>query len=256
MKKFWILLIGLVITFSSCAVGSGEKIIDVRTDENSALAVSIEPGEEYLHEFPLFLFFKLKNPPQIAVWAETAEGEYIDTLFVTRKSGTQGWLKASGDPLDKDMIRRPESLPVWAWKRNMPAADGLPMPTKDQPMTDAVSHASPERSFSLITSSVNGYEEFVIYLEINHSTDFNQKYRAELKPGDPDYNGGEFGSGQPSLVYKAVVKSDTLDENGTALKLIGHGSADGEDGRINEDLNGIESALNIIKSARVYLKEN
>ncbi len=252
MKKISVLFIILTGSFSTWANGNGEKITDARTGEGRVLEISIEQGEEYLHDFPLFLFFKLKNSPQMVFWAETTDGKYLETLFVTQKSGRQGWLRASGDPLTGNMIRRPEALPVWAWKRNVLAADGLPMPTKDQPLTDEISQASPKEGFSLLASSADGLEEFVVCLEVNHSTDFNERYMAESGPGDPDYNGGKYGSGQPSLVCRAVVKLSEPDENGAEFKLIGHGSASGADGRIYEDLSGIDSALKIIESVRVH----
>lgn len=39
--------------------------------------VCIEQGREWLHNFPVFLGLKKKKPPQIAVWLEDMQGNYL-----------------------------------------------------------------------------------------------------------------------------------------------------------------------------------
>lgn len=98
MKKMGLLLIYLsLVSLCACQqelVGYGQ----------GDLKISIEQGEEWLHDFPLFLGIKKKNPPQIAVWLEDTAGNYLSTVYVTEKAATQSWQSAGGN-------RRKESLP-------------------------------------------------------------------------------------------------------------------------------------------------
>ena len=212
------------------------------------IEVSVVPGEHYLHEFPLFLFISLHNPPQMVLWAETIDGHYIDTLMVTRKIGGKTWAKAPKDPVGKDQIKRPEALPVWEWKKEMSASQGLPLPEKDNALTDAITHASPKSDFSVKSNITNNEEEIYLYFEVNHSTDFNDAYPSDVKIGQENYNGGVMGSGQPALVYRAYVNFSIPELSSKTFELIGHSSPSGKDGNIYTDMQGIDSALSIIDS--------
>lgn len=44
--------------------GCNQELIEYNTDD---LKISIEKGEEWMHDFPLFLGINKKNPPQIAI---------------------------------------------------------------------------------------------------------------------------------------------------------------------------------------------
>ncbi len=59
---------------------------------------------------------------QIAVWIEDAQGRYVDTVYVTRLTGTFGLANRPGTPLLKTDLRWPYGrremvLPVWAHRR-------------------------------------------------------------------------------------------------------------------------------------------
>lgn len=41
--------------------------------EKGSVEIVVERGDAWLHDFPLFLGIKRKNPPQIAVWIEDAQ---------------------------------------------------------------------------------------------------------------------------------------------------------------------------------------
>lgn len=45
--------------------------------EQGDLKVNIVEGDEWLHDYRLFLGIKKKNAPQIAIWLEDMEGGYI-----------------------------------------------------------------------------------------------------------------------------------------------------------------------------------
>lgn len=54
--------------------------------EKGDVKICIEQGEQWLHDFPLFLGINKKNPPQIAIWLEDTQGNYLSTVYVTHKS--------------------------------------------------------------------------------------------------------------------------------------------------------------------------
>lgn len=202
------------------------------------LKIRIEPGEAYLHDFKTKTGIKLKNPPQIAVWLEDPDGNYLSTVYVTRKMATQGWISAKGN-------RRKEALPHWCHTRGVKYDDGLYLPTKRQPLPDDISGATPRKGF-VVKSNTADLRPFVVKVEVNHSTDFNEHYPQEANIGDANYSGGPEGSGQPALVYRAEVTWQNDAEEVEAV-LVGHSSPDGSDGLLYTDMTGLTSALKIIQ---------
>lgn len=250
MKKNLFLLYVLLIFSAPIWASDLLKIqTGIRNSEGEILTVRLEKGENYIHSFPLFLFFKVKNPPQMVLWAETPEGQYIDTLFITEKMASQKWLKAPADDVDRENIRRPGAAPVWAWSRSVVEIDGIPMPTMSSPMADAVTHPTPKagKENLEVDNSLN-HRQFRIFLEVNHSTDFNETYRADILEGQANYNGGAFGNGQPSLIYSAIIDLDDDAVSDSAIQLMGCSDPSGSDGVIRKDLSGITTALNIFKA--------
>lgn len=233
---------------SACAGGYQEKetVINAKTEENKIVTVRIEPGEHYTHKIRIFPLIHIKAAPQIAVWAENAQGEFITTLFITETFAKQSWRKAPGDKIKAEEIRRPEALPVFESRRSS-------IPEN----TDRVSGATPMAGKTVETVA-NGnvfriYDKNIyIFAEINSSLDFNNAYSREAKPGTPGYSGGDWGSGQPSLLYSAKID---LSKRGTpfSMKLIGHGSPDGSSGTIYTSTDGITTALKIVDTIYVEI---
>lgn len=58
--------------------------------------------------------------------------------------------------------------------------------------------------YQKVTPHVN-LNKFVVKIEINHSTDFNDFYPKTAQVGDPNYAGGSEGSGQPAVIYAAQI---------------------------------------------------
>ena len=231
--------------FLSLLINSGcnRELIEYNTDD---LKISIEKGEEWMHDFPLFLGINKKNPPQIAIWTEDTEGHYLSTIYVTHKIATQSWQASGGN-------RRKEALPHWCYQRGVQYEDGLYLPTKKSPFTDGISGATPKGSFDVRITPVGKAKRFIVKAEINHSTDFNDAYPKSAKKGDVHYSGGKEGSGQPALVYAAEVDL-TSNEKVFAAKLIGHSSPDGSNGDITEDTSSLTTALHIVKSITIYIR--
>ena len=203
------------------------------------LRISIEKGDAYLHDFPLFLGISKKNAPQMAVWTEDMQGNFLSTIYVTRKIATQSWTASGGN-------RRKEALPCWCHVHGVRYDDGLYLPTKAEPLTDGVSGATPREDFDVKITPKEGLKRFVVKIEINHSTDFNEFYPASAREGDANYSGGKMGSGQPAVVYAATVDLSSGQHEFPAV-LIGHSSPDGSDGSVDPDLSTLTSALHIVK---------
>lgn len=97
MKKMGLTFIYLwLISLCSCQ----KELIEY---EKGDVKICIEQGEQWLHDFPLFLGINKKNPPQIAIWLEDTQGNYLSTVYVTHKIATQSWQASGGN-------RRKEAL--------------------------------------------------------------------------------------------------------------------------------------------------
>lgn len=223
-----------------CCSSCQNEIIEY---EQGNVKISIEQGDEWLHDFPLFLGINKKNPPQIAIWLEDVHGNYLSTVYASHKIATQSWQSAGGN-------RRKEALPHWCYSRGVQYEDGLYLPTKKQPLTDGISGATPRGGFDVKISPAKGLKQFVVKVELNHSTDFNESYPKSAKEGDTDYSGGKEGSGQPAVVYAADIDLDSGQSQFEA-ELIGHSSPDGSDGKVYEDISTLTTALHIVKSITI-----
>lgn len=242
MKKIALLALSGLLGFSLC--GSCKK--ETLQYGNGDLNVTVRPGRNWLHDFPLFLGIKRKNAPQIAIWIEDVSGKYLSTVYVTDKIATQSWLAAGGN-------RRKEALPAWCHARGVRYEDGLYLPTKKRPLTDGISGATPRGGFDVKVSPKGSLRQFVVKIEVNHSTDFNDDYPKEAEEGTPGWSGGKMGSGQPALVYQAHVDLDSGQETFNAA-LIGHSSPDGTNGTIDPDLSTLTSALEIVSRVTITVQ--
>lgn len=234
--NIWILL--GIFSLQSC---EKEELTYAKGD----IQLEIETGEHWLHDFPLFLGITKKNPPQFAIWIEDTAGNYVSTVFATNKIATEGWQANNGN-------RRIESLPHWCHQRHVVSNDGLLLPSKENPLTDGMTGATPKTNKTFQISPTHLAMPFVIKAEFNHSVDFNSAYPKNARKGDPNYSGGEEGSGQPAVVYSATVQpnSKTVD-----LVLIGHSSPDGSNGDVYSDLQKLTSAKTIVKSIKLTIKQ-
>lgn len=236
-------IIGLSAATAGVFTSCNKDLIEY---EHGDIKIVVEKGDEWLHDFPLFLGINKKNPPQIAMWVEDMAGNYISTIYVSHKIATESWQGNKGN-------RRKESLPVWCYARGVVYPDGLYVPTKDEPVTDAVTGATPHGSFDIKMSPIGNQKQFVVKVEINHSTDWNDNYPKEAKEGEANYSGGDGGSGQPALVYAAIIDLDSNAKQYTA-NLIGHSSPDGSNGEINTDLSSLTTATKIVKQITINIQ--
>lgn len=239
MKRLTICLCFLLPFLASCQ----QELIEYREGN---CKITIEPGEAWLHDYPLFLGIKKKNPPQLAVWLEDPEGNYLATLYATYKIAAEAWQGAHGN-------RRKEALPHWCHTRGVVYEDGLYLPTKEHPLTDCLTGATPRGGFDIKVKPGNALTRFVVKIEINHSTDFNAFYPELAGMNDAGYSGGKEGSGQPAVVYAAGIDLSAGIETFEAA-LIGHSSADGNSGELDTDLSGLTTALRIVKRIAIEIQ--
>lgn len=215
----------------------------IKKFEDGNISIAVETGEQWKHSFDLFWGITIKNTPQIAIWTEDMDGNYLTTIYVSKKIATQGWLLSGGNP-------RKEALPYWSHRfktRYQP-------PTKNNPLPDAVTGATPSDNFTVKFIPFTKHTPFVIKAEFNHSTDFNTFYPESAENEDPGYSGGKEGSGQPAVVYLAVIDLRS-DKKTFKFDLIGHSSPDGNNGELYQDLSTLTSAKAIVKGMTVTILE-
>ena len=253
MKIKKILFVSAVFFFAGglLSVAKDAVIVTKANQSGRSIKVHIEAGAHWDHMFEAGKV-SIKTTPQIAVWIEDLDGNYLDTLYVTKKTATQRWRGKPGPYEEKGNIRRKTSLPYWSHKRGVRYEDGLYLPTKKEPLPDSVTSASPKGSFRLNSSVGEELKTFILLVEINNSTDFNEYYTREAKPDDPFFSGGSYGSGQPAVVYHAVVDMDAAEKT-YALKLAGHSSPDGENGQLYTDFTKLTTAKQIADKIMVVI---
>jgi hypothetical protein len=206
------------------AAGEKSKASDAGVQSGTRFELHLVPGPHHSSRQG-FWIFGYTVQPQAAVWVETPEGEYIDTIYVTAKGENGDWTAAP-------KTGRPEALPVWYHLRK----EG----------TDAVSSATPreETRYGSGLAARLAPGKYLIKLETNRSYDYNGTFPESAGVG-----------GQPSVIYQAELQvGDTTDS--AAFRPVGTGSPDGSDGRIRPGLEGITTALELFSSMTIsYVKD-
>lgn len=236
-------LLGLGAATAGALTSCNNELLEY---QHGDIQVVVEKGDAWLHDFPLFLGIEKKNPPQIAMWIEDMSGKYISTIYVTHKIATESWQANKGN-------RRKEALPAWCYARGVVYPDGLYVPTKDEPVTDAVTGATPQGSFDIKMTPVGSLSQFVVKVEVNHSTDWNDNYPKNAQEGDSNYSGGKEGSGQPAVVYAATVDLASGVKQYKA-SLIGHSSPNGSNGAVDADTSSLTTATHIVKEITINIQ--
>jgi hypothetical protein len=235
------MLLGILL---ACQPGKPARISTQPEKGSVPLILEIKTGDTWVHNQKM-MAFNLKIIPQIAVWVEDTEGRYIDTLYVSKAFGRQVWQFVEVDP---DVTLRDKSLPVWMNRR---LAAGIHPPTKNTPLADTVTGATPKGDFTLTSSVPAGLRQFVIFVEINKSFDGNETFFGTWDGSDAGFT-EEVINGQPSVLYSVRVDLDNLEDT-LMLVLAGHGGVSGQDGTLYTDTSGLTTALDMIETGRVIL---
>ena len=217
MKKF----ISVILVLVSFAAAFAKEI-----------SVKVTPGENW----------KEKREPQVAVWLEDEEGNYIRTLYVTERASHKSWIFSPKEG-------RPESLPVWygASKNGSTSDKEAASPSTASapslsPSLDAVTGATPKSELSLTVQMED--RACIIKAEFNNSFDYNDFYTKKTSGVN----------GQPSVVYTAKIPADLAAGQEITLEFEGTGSLSGENGEINKRAENLTTAKKIVKAVTVQLK--
>jgi hypothetical protein len=154
---------------------------------------------------------------------------------------------------DGEIVRRPEALPVWGHARGVQAADGLFVPSRQAPLPDVVTAASPLESAYFVTPARTTLRRFAVLVEVSNACDFNDYYRRDSYPDDPVYSGDGFPA-QPSAVYRGFVDTES-ERRFVVLDLVGHGHVSGRDGKIDPDVSHMTTGLQIVDRVVVEVRK-
>ena len=245
---FFIVLVVLpALLFSQDKVSTKKKnaivvdtIFKINTPSELEMAFHFAPGKEFNH-------------PTFALWIEDIDGNYLKTIFVTRSfatgiyghgdAGDGKWKTVPGESI------RIAALPYWAHKRNIISRDTLYIPTPENPVPDALTGATPQNDFVIVTNYDKKLpQKFVVLFEINQAFDYNEFWTNLFLNQNPNY----LTSGQPSIIYAVTVDMDS-ELKDFYLNPIGHGSASGANGLLYTDLSTISSATLITGQAKISI---
>jgi len=186
--------------------------------------LQVAPGRDWYASTRFLFVFKGSPESALACWLETPDGNYVETIYVTRKGGRKAFYAAPS-------AGRPEALPVWYHR------------AAGEPATDAVSAATSSSGLSLSRVAGTRLEpgRYVAFLEVNRSYDYNETWTRA--------NSGV--NGQPSVVYRAEITVSRGQAASSSFEAVGTGSVDGSDGRVRPGLEGITTALTLIQHAEI-----
>ena len=186
------------------------------------ITISVGAGENW----------KAKREPQLAIWLEDTEGNYIKTLYVTERASHKSWIMGPKEG-------RPESLPVWYHASKFEPAKKATPDIK----LDAVTSATPKGG--IIFDAELEDKTYILRAEFNTSFDYNDFYTKK--------NSGV--NGQPSVIYEATIPAD-FNKGSKEIRLVftGTGSLNGADGLVHKNTEGLTTALTIVKLVAVVGK--
>jgi hypothetical protein len=194
------------------------------------------------------------NHPTFSIWIEDIEGNFIETLFVTRYvatgiygHGSLGEGKWDNKPGE---AQRPSTLPYWLHKKGEVGNSNSLLPSADNKMPDAITGATPLNDFVLTARASNELpQKFRVMLEINQPWDWNAYWNNTKFDDDYAYKA----SCQPALVYSVVVDKSEVNKE-YFLNIIGHSHYAGQNGELFTDITSLTTAKDIIHKVSVTLK--
>jgi hypothetical protein len=191
------------------------------------------------------------NHPLMAIWVETPDGQFVQTLYVSESIGKGVFQHgdASRGFWQAGEIQRPAALPYWAHKRGIKNKEGLYLPTPTNPIPDAYTGPTPGQSFILNTKlDEPGLEKFILFFEINQTWDWNEFWTNNKFPDDEEYKT----SCQPALVYSANIDLKNPKE-AYEMKAVGRSHHSGANGNLYTDLETLTTALHIAEKIEVRM---
>jgi hypothetical protein len=178
-----------------------------------------------------------KKGCQLAIWIVNEKGEFVDTVYVTRKTAIKGLGNRGGELDDRMGGSRLSVLPVWAYQRGVDYGGGNVYPPKDKSLVDAITSATPKAGEFVRTwhpTKNLKLGTYTYYIEVNKSFD------------DNEHHNYSWYRGQPSVVWQGKITVGSKASKSEA-KIIGHGDVAGANGSISSDLSTLTTALHLIK---------
>lgn len=238
---FFISLLALSFLLVQC------KTTQVETESKLSIVIkSSESGPGMTVSFSNGLGY---NRPTYALWVEDMEGNYKETIFITKSyaSGVFGH-EMQGDSVWKNTSGpsyQPAALPYWTHKKGLIDEKSL-IPTPEHPFVDAYTGATPEQSFEIKTKESSQAEKYRILLEVNQSWDWNSYWTNNKYPENTAYKH----SAQPSIIYAVEINKEGKD---FFMNPIGHGDPKGESGNLFTDLSTLSTAKEIFQSIEIQV---
>lgn len=227
----------LLCILGSCLINDlddSETVIQLKKEAaGTEIRISVEKGEEWAHIQGIGPF-RVWVYPQMVLWAEDSDGNYIETLYISDADGKYN-RHAGKQKMGAEFFR--QCFPVWA---SAFTGSGGSLPSKEAPFPDSLTSATAQSSFRLDTRLESFDGPMRLYGEINKSGDNNGTYHE----GNNDW------AGQPSIIYSVEIPSAPA-PGVFPMRPVGHGGLIADAPRIYGDLSGIDSALEIVAGIEV-----
>ena len=231
----------MLVSVAAIVKGQTESLTANQTAKGTALQLHFEAGEAHNH-------------PSFAVWVEDLQGNFIQTLFVTKSVGTGIYpYKPAGDlKWEKGPGRayRPAALPYWFHKRDDREPGSAAVPTADNPVPDAYTGATPKQNFNLAVRTDEPLKGKVrVLLEVNQPWDVNDFWTNAKHPENTQY----LTSCQPAVIYAVTIDlANPMDA--WYLNPIGHSHPYGADGKLYTNLSTLTTALDIFSQIKFEVR--
>jgi hypothetical protein len=178
------------------------------------------------------------EPPQLAIWIESADSQVIKTVWVSRRAAKNDW---------KGKVECPVALPYWESKIAKETG-ATTLQKRRETQFEAVSGATPKAGRFAASIMVPPQSSWNYFIEVNVSADYNQAFPYWSKEGLPDSQA----NGQPSLVYSGRMVADGSSND--IPRLIGRTEQRHATNSLFDDLSGITSANQLIENITVASK--
>lgn len=232
----------LIVVLASCSSGRKGQVTEQEVE-----MIFTKTGFSGIPIQVEFLKGSAHNHPLMAIWLEDLEGNYLETLYVSKSVGTGvfGHGKVTNGNWEPGPVSRPAALPYWWHKWGT-------LPTESNPVPDAITGPTPESDFILTSyADPSAPEKFRVMMEINQSWDWNEYWTNDKYPDNVNYKT----SSQPAIVYEAIVDL-TEDDTTYFMKAVGHSHFAGEDGQLYTDISTLTTARNIAGVIKVSAVRN
>jgi hypothetical protein len=241
IRSLKICTLAFIAFFLGCTVGTeikdGGTVVTNQSIKGTPLHINLTRGSAWGAKVKMGSL-TLRVTPQIALWVEDSSGNLKQNIYVTHCFAKQDWKFLKSHP---DSTNRKTSLPYWM---NKMVHAAQPLPTKANPLPDAVTSATPTGSFSIETHIDPAITHGTIWCEFNSSFDNNETY---TKDRPESFNG------QPSLLFSGEFNS--LDTSNTVVMTYrGHGGEIGSDSALYQKDTGITTAKQIITKIQFEAK--